>query len=181
VFTGIGLGTIAVVGVSVIGSLTFLPAMLSWLGPGADRGMIPFLGRRRTASKPSKPWAALVARVVRRPAAWGAVGAIAMLALAAPALLELREQVLPATLGKVKGVSWAVTGTTANNYDDLAALHDRTPIVLAVIAVLAFLLLLVGFRSAAVSLISVGLNLLSVAAAIGIVTFIFQDGHSKAC
>jgi putative drug exporter of the RND superfamily len=48
--------------------------------------MIPFLGRRRTASKPSKLWAALVALVVRRPAAWGAVGAIAMLALAAPAL-----------------------------------------------------------------------------------------------
>jgi putative drug exporter of the RND superfamily len=278
VFTGIGLGTIAVVGVSVLGSLTFLPAVLSWLGPRADRGKIPFLGRRRTASKPSRLWAALVGRVVRRPAAWGAIGAVVMLALAAPALslrlgnppdggfpatmpiiktadqiqqafpqepspaqvvvtgsdltgpavrsalaalqriaaprgpirppvtsalvahgrallinvplagngtdqassnalLALRGHVLPATLGKVSGDSWAVTGTTANNYDDLAALHDRTPIVVAVIAVLAFLLLLVAFRSVAVSLISVGLNLLSVAAACGIVTLIFQDGH----
>ncbi len=278
VFTGIGLGTIAVVGVSVIGSLTFLPALLSWLGPRSDRGKIPFLGRRRTASKPSKLWAALVRRVVRRPAAWGAVAAIAMLALAAPALglrlgsppdggfpasmpiiktadeiqaafpqepspaqvvvtgsrlsgpamrsaltalqhtasphgdirtpvtsalvahgrallinvplvgngtdqasndalLALRDRILPATVGKVSGVTWAVSGNTANNYDDLAALHDRTPIVVAVIAVLAFLLLLVAFRSVAVSLISVGLTLLSVTAALGIVTLIFQDGH----
>jgi putative drug exporter of the RND superfamily len=38
VFTGIGLGTIAVVGVSVIGSLTFLPAMLSWLGRAPTEG-----------------------------------------------------------------------------------------------------------------------------------------------
>ncbi len=278
VFTGIALGTIAVVGVSVIGSLTFLPAVLSWLGPRADRGKIPFLGRRRTASKPSKLWAALVRRVVRHPAAWGAIAVIGMLALAGPAvglrlgnppdggfpaslpiiktadqiqqafpqepspaqvvvtgshlsspamrsaltalgrtasphgvirppvttavvahgrallvnvplagngadqasdnaLLALRDRVLPGTLGKVRGVSWAVTGNTAANYDDIAALHDRTPIVVVVVAVLAFLLLLLAFRSVAVSLMSVGLTLLSVAAALGIVTLVFQDGH----
>ena len=85
-FTGIALGTIAVVGVAVIGSLTFLPALLSWLGPWADRGRIPFLGRRRTAARPSRLWAALVRRVIRHPAAWGSVAALAMLALAAPAL-----------------------------------------------------------------------------------------------
>jgi putative drug exporter of the RND superfamily len=278
VFTGIALGTIAVVGVAVIGSLTFLPAMLSWLGPRADRGRIPFLGRRRTASKPSKLWAALVRRVVRRPLVWGGIAAIGMLALAAPAiglrlgtppdggfpaslpiirtadqiqqafpqepspaqvvvtgsnlsgpavrsaltalehsasahgairppvtaatvahgrallinvplagngtdqasnnaLLALRDHLLPDTLGKVSSVSWAVTGNTASNYDDLAALHTRTPIVLAIVAVLAFVLLLLAFGSVAVSLISISLNLLSVAAAFGIVTLIFQDGH----
>ena len=48
-FTGIAVGTIMVVGVAVVGSLTFLPALLSLLGPWADRGRIPFLGRRRTA------------------------------------------------------------------------------------------------------------------------------------
>ena len=58
VFTGIALGTIAVVGVAVLGSLTVLPALLSWLGPRADRGRIPFLGRRRTAARPSRIWAA---------------------------------------------------------------------------------------------------------------------------
>ena len=86
VFTGIALGTIAVVGVTVLGSLTVLPALLSWLGRWADRGRIPFLGRRRTASKPSRMWAALARQVVRRPAVWGGLAVIAMLALAAPAL-----------------------------------------------------------------------------------------------
>ena len=64
VFTGVAIGTIAVVGVAVAGSLTVLPALLSWLGRWADRGRIPFLGRRRTAARPSRLWAALVRRVV---------------------------------------------------------------------------------------------------------------------
>ena len=38
IFTGIAFGTIMVVGVAVLGSLFFLPALLSWLGPWADRG-----------------------------------------------------------------------------------------------------------------------------------------------
>ncbi|MFI5065434.1 MAG: MMPL family transporter [Streptosporangiales bacterium] len=57
-FTGIAVGTILVVGVAVVGSVTFLPALLSLLGPWADRGRIPFLGRRRTAARPSRLWAA---------------------------------------------------------------------------------------------------------------------------
>src|SRR5258707_10041213 len=94
-FTGVALGTIAVVGVAVLGSLTVLPALLSWLGPRADRGRVPFLGRRRTAARPSRIWAALVRRGVRRPAGWGAAAAIALLAVAAPALrMRLRR---PAT------------------------------------------------------------------------------------
>ena len=46
VFSGIAIGTILVVGVAVLGSLTFLPALLSLLGTATDRGRIPFLGRR---------------------------------------------------------------------------------------------------------------------------------------
>jgi RND superfamily putative drug exporter len=278
VFTGIGLGTIAVVGVTVAGSVTFLPALLAWLGPRADRGYVPFLGRRRAAAQPSRLWSGLARRVVRRPIAWGAVAVVAMLALAAPALgmrlgnpadggfpaslpvvqtadqierafpaepspaqvvvtgrdlngpavraavtavartasatgpirppvtaasvaggralivdvplagngsdaradaalLSLRERILPHTLGKVSGVSYAVTGQTANNYDDLTVLHTRTPLVLAVVAGMAFLLLLIVFDSVAIAVISVGLDLLSVAAAFGILTLVFQDGH----
>jgi RND superfamily putative drug exporter len=51
------------------------------------------------------------------------------------------------------------------------------PLVLGVAAVLAFVLLLVAFRSAGVALISVGLNLLSAFAGFGLITWIFQDGH----
>jgi RND superfamily putative drug exporter len=93
------------------------------------------------------------------------------------ALVNLRDHILPATLGKVRGVSYAVAGQTAGNYDDIAALHTRTPLVLAVVAILAFLLLLVAFRSVAIPLVSVGLNLLSVGAAFGVITLIFQDGR----
>jgi RND superfamily putative drug exporter len=84
---------------------------------------------------------------------------------------------LPATLGKVSRISYAVSGATANNYDDIADLHSRVPLVLAVVAVLAFILLLVAFRSIAIPLVSIGLNLLSVGAAYGLITLIFQDGR----
>ncbi len=275
VFTGIAVGAILVVGVTVAGSVTVLPALLSWLGPWADRAAIPFLGRRRAAARESRLWAGLARRVVRRPAAWGLVALIGMLALAAPvaglrlsnpadggfpaglpivkaadaiqrafpgspapaqvvvtarpqaeltspamaaaltrlradtgaavntetvaggrallvnvplagsgtdaasdrALVALRDRILPATLGRVSGVSFAVAGETAENYDDVASLHGRTPLVIAVVALLAFALLLVAFRSLPIALASVALNLLSVGAAFGIITLIFQDGH----
>jgi RND superfamily putative drug exporter len=85
-FTGMAFGTITVVGVAVAGSLTVLPGLLSMLGDWADRGRIPFLGRRLTTARPSRLWAALVRRVVRHPLAWAGAAAIAMLAPAAPAL-----------------------------------------------------------------------------------------------
>ena len=71
-----------------------------------------------------------------------------------------------------------MTGYTAGNHDDIAALHCRTPLVFAVVAVLAFVLLLVAFRSVAIPLVSIALNLLSVGAAYGLITLIFQDGQA---
>jgi putative drug exporter of the RND superfamily len=284
VFTGIAIGTIVVVGVAVAGSVTVLPAVLSLLGSKADRGRIPFLGRRRTAARPSRVWAALVRRVVRRPVLWGGIAVVGMLALgvpalglrlanppdggapaslpivatlnqiqrafpgspepaqvvvtagtraelagapvqreiarlradaagptgrrsvhgpvtvtsvaggralildvplagngtdagSTPALLALRSRILPATLGQVPGVSYAVAGDIAEDHDDIAILDSRTPLVFAVVAILAVLLLLMAFRSATIALLSVGLNLLSAVAAFGVLTFVFQDGH----
>ena len=103
-FTGMAVGTMIVVGVAVAGSVTVLPAMLALLGDWSDRGRIPFL-RRRTAGQSSRVWAALVRRVVRHPLAWGGIVAIAMLALAAPALgMRVGNPVidLPATLPVVQ-------------------------------------------------------------------------------
>ncbi len=93
------------------------------------------------------------------------------------ALLDLRDHLLPATIATVPGVSYAVTGNTAGGHDFNAALHSRTPLVFAVVAGLALILLMVAFRSLAIPLISIGLNLLSVGAAYGLITLIFQDGH----
>jgi RND superfamily putative drug exporter len=276
-FPGMAVGTIAVVGLAVIGSLTVLPAMLAWLGPRADAGRIPFLGRNRKAARPSRVWGALARQVVARPVIWGGIAAIALLALAAPALglrlgeppvdapsdtaavrtmseiekafpqapspaevvvtgtgvagprvmaavdalrsrtsadgairqpvtatsigggrvlvvgvtlagngadtasynalATLRNQILPETLGKVPGISYAVTGTTAGNHDDIQHVHDITPAVFALVAVLAFVVLMTAFRSVAIPIVSIILNLLSVAAAYGLVTLIFQDGR----
>jgi putative drug exporter of the RND superfamily len=70
-----------------------------------------------------------------------------------------------------------VTGDTAGEYDFTHQLHDRTPVVLAAVAALAFVLLLVAFRSVAIAAVSILLNLLSVGAAYGLITLIFQDGR----
>jgi putative drug exporter of the RND superfamily len=91
------------------------------------------------------------------------------------ALDTLRDRILPETLGKA-GVSYAVTGDTAVNHDDASQLSSRTPLVLAVVAA-AFCLLLLAFRSVVLPLVSIALNFLSVAAAYGLITFIFQDGR----
>jgi putative drug exporter of the RND superfamily len=277
IFTGIAFGTMMVVGVAVLGSLFFLPALLSWLGPWADRGQLPYLGRRLTHPQPSKLWAGLARRVVRKPLLFGGIAAAALLALSAPALgmrignpaidlpdnlgvvqvlaeiqhefpgkpapadvvvsgsglesqamrtqiaalqadartggaihgpvratavahgkalvievplagngtstqsdsalLTLENKILPATIGKVGGASFAVTGNTASSYDLRSTLDSRTPLVFAVVALLAFLLLMCAFRSVTIPLVSIVLNLLSVGGAYGLVTLIFQDGH----
>jgi putative drug exporter of the RND superfamily len=93
------------------------------------------------------------------------------------AVLTLENQILPATIGKVPGATFAVTGDTASNYDLRSTLHSRTPIVFGTVALLAFILLMLAFRSLAIPLVSIALNFLSVGGAYGLVTLIFQDGH----
>jgi putative drug exporter of the RND superfamily len=93
------------------------------------------------------------------------------------ALLTLRDRVLPATLGKVGGISYDVVGDTASTHDDNAAIHSATPVVVGFVILLAFVLLLVAFRSVTIPLISIVFNLLSVAAGYGLITLIFQDGR----
>jgi RND superfamily putative drug exporter len=280
-FTGFAIGTMLVVGVAVVGSLTALPALLALLGPWADRARVPFLGKGRTRAEQSRLWSAVVERVVRHPVAWGGLAVIALAALAAPALgmrvgqpainlpsslpvvrtldhiqrdfpggpapaqvvvagpgvqtaamqraitgiegaavaggpihgpvtvqaaghgrgmvisvplagtaasgnsspaaiaglRALRGHILPATVGKVHGVSYAVTGSTAGRMDYRSALRSASPLVFGIVAALAFVLLLLAFRSLAIPLVSIGLNLLSVGAAYGLITIIFQQGH----
>ena len=94
-----------------------------------------------------------------------------------PVTATLRGHALPATLGQVKGINYAVTGITAGTHDFTSRLHSRAPLVFAFVLGLAFLLLMVTFRSVFIPLMSIGLNLLSVGAAYGLMTLIFQDGH----
>ena len=86
----------------------------------------------------------------------------------------LRKQLIPATLGKVPGVQTAVTGDTAEDVDFTHQMKDGMPYVIGFVLVLAFLLLLVTFRSIVVPLKAIVLNLLSVAASYGVLVLVFQ-------
>jgi putative drug exporter of the RND superfamily len=100
--------------------------------------------------------------------------------VATRAMLALRGEILPMTLGKVSGIRYAVTGAIANRYDYRSTLRSAAPLVFGLVAALAFLLLLMAFRSLTIPVVSIGLNLLSVGAAYGLITIIFQDGHLQA-
>jgi len=281
-FTGWAVGTIMVVGIAVLGSLTFLPGLLSLLGTATDKVRVPFLGKRQARARESRAWRAIVTRVTRRPLAWGGLTLIALLALASPllglhleepgihdipasipvmravddveaafpggpapaevvvtgdnlagprvqaavsalhrqvaathgairepittayfgpagpgqvlvisvplagdgtspasysALDTLRQQALPATLGHVPGVSYAVGGETAANHDLDAQLGKTVPYVFIFVLAMAFALLGWAFRSAWIPALSIVLNLVSVGAAFGLMTWVFQDGH----
>jgi RND superfamily putative drug exporter len=280
-FDGIAIGTMLVVGIAVLGSLTFLPALLSLLGKATDRARVPFLGRRQATARPSRVWRAVVTAVTRRPLALGGLAAVALLALATPlltlnledpglnqlpanvpvvrtlnaietafpggpapaevvvtgsdlatprmhtalvalqhevagshglirdpitamafnhssvlvvgvplagngsdpasntALIALRDHFLPATLGKVPGISYAVGGITASTFDTDHQLGITAPLVFALVALVAFVLLMITFRSARVAALSIVLNLLSVGAAFGLMTLVFQHGLLK--
>jgi RND superfamily putative drug exporter len=88
---------------------------------------------------------------------------------------RLRGQVIP-HLTAGSGVTAYVGGETAAGADASAYLSARLPWVIAVVVVLAFLLLLVVFRSIAIPLKAVVMNLLSIGAAYGIVVAVYQWG-----
>ena len=90
------------------------------------------------------------------------------------ALDTLRDRLIPETLGQLPGVTANVTGTTAGSQDFDSLLSRRAPLVFAFVLGLAFLLLLVTFRSLVIPITAIGLNLLSVAAAYGALALVFQ-------
>lgn len=278
-FASFATGTIIVVAVAMVGSLTALPAVLAWLGDRIEKGRIPFLGRRRSGSGGSRIWGALVTRVMQRPRLAVGVAVLGLGILAIPAfslhtansgtnglpkdmpivrtldrveaafpggfepafvaitapdvrsprvshavealreriaadphdfgagqsyrvakdgsvgelsvplagdgtdsrsadaLAKLRDELIPATVGAVPGAQAQVTGSTAGSVDFNDLLAQRVPWVFAFVLGMAFLLLLVSFRSLVIPLTAICLNLLSVGAAYGVVVWVFQDGH----
>ncbi|MEV6601435.1 MMPL family transporter [Actinoplanes sp. NPDC051346] len=92
-FSSLAVGSILVVAVTVIGSLTVLPALLAKLGRWVDRPRVPLLWRlaeRRTAAdgsvKPSRFWSVALRPALRFPLPTLVVSVGVLLALAAPAL-----------------------------------------------------------------------------------------------
>jgi uncharacterized membrane protein YdfJ with MMPL/SSD domain len=281
IFVGFGIGTMLVVAVAVLGSMTFLPAMLSFLSEKnwLEKGRVPYITKRRHKAKgQSRVWAAILTRVLKRPLASTLVAGGLLVALCIPALgiqfkdpgydgysrsqpviqtydrlqaafpggavpattvikakdvttpevqdaiqqlhdqalatgqlsepsgvevspdktvavvalsvkgsgtdaasqrsLEvLRSDVVPATVGKVRGAEVAVTGLTAGSKDFIDTMKAHAPLVFLFVLGLAFILLLVTFRSIVVPIKAIVLNLLSVGSAYGVLTLVFQDGH----
>jgi putative drug exporter of the RND superfamily len=91
---------------------------------------------------------------------------------------SLKNDVLPATEARM-GSSTKLTlgGTAPENRDFVHAVYSNFPYVLVFVVVLTYLLLARAFRSLLLPLKAVLLNLVSLAAAYGIVVFIFQQGH----
>jgi uncharacterized membrane protein YdfJ with MMPL/SSD domain len=283
IFVSFGIGTIIVVGVAVLGSVTVLPAMLSYLGQKGwlEKGRVPYVAKRRHRTNgESRVWKAILDRVLARPVVSVVVAGGLLIALSVPALgmqfkepgtegmsrsqpimqtldridaafpggsvpattvikakdvstpevqtaiaqllekaiatgqlsepssvdispdktvaivslaingkgtdedsnrsLEvLRDEVVPATVGKLDGAEVAVSGMTAWSKDFLDTMKSNLPIVFGFVLSLAFILLLVTFRSIVVPIKAIILNLLSVGAAYGILTLVFQDGHGE--
>ncbi|MFG2945882.1 MMPL family transporter [Streptomyces adustus] len=278
-FEAMGLASLMVVAVAMVGSVTVLPALLSLLGERVEAGRIPFLNRRRrSGSGNSRFWTAVLKGVLAKPVVSAVVATGALLAIAAPAvgmktqnltldqefgdslsivqtynrvneafpggsepaevvvkardinapdvkdalaqfkeraissgasrgpveiklhdaqniafvyvplvggsdqdkasasLEKLRDEVRPATLGKVDGVQAPITGNVAGNHDFNDQLLGSVAPVFAFVVVFAFLLMLVSFRSLTVAITSIALNLLSVGAAYGILVAVFQHG-----
>jgi uncharacterized membrane protein YdfJ with MMPL/SSD domain len=277
-FSSFAVGTVLVVAISIVGSLTVLPAVLSKLGDKVDKGRVPLLQRLRSNDGQSRFWAAIVGAVLRRPVISGGLAAAVLIALAIPAfglhtvdsgvqglprdlpvmqvyarvekafpggplpavvvitapdvtaqsvaagirslkraalasgrmhqpitidisasrqaarvqiplagggtdatsnhaLDTLRHRVIPGTIGRVPGVQVKTTGLTALSRDFNDSMKSHAPIVFAFVLGLAFILLLLTFRSIVIPLTAIVLNLLSVGAAYGVLVLIFQQGH----
>ncbi|GAA1539992.1 MMPL family transporter [Kribbella lupini] len=87
----------------------------------------------------------------------------------------LRDQTLPAVAKETKA-TYLVGGSTAAAVDFADAVSSRLPIFVLVVVGLSALLLLAVFRSVLIPLKAAVLNLLSIGAALGVITLVFQEG-----
>jgi len=283
VFESFAVGTILVVAVAIVGSLTVLPAMLSFLGEKGwiEKGRVPYVAKLRHRTKgESRVWGAIIDRVLRRPLLSAVLSAGLLIALAIPALqmhtinpgvaglprslaimqtydrmeaafpggsepasiavkandvsapavqrgiaalkreakateglgqpitvttspdrtvaivdiplagdgtdsvseaalARLRDDVIPATIGRTPGAEANVTGMTAGSKDFNDTMKSHLPLVFGFVLGLTFLVLLVTFRSIVIPTKAIVLNLLSVGASYGVLVFVFQDGHGE--
>jgi RND superfamily putative drug exporter len=88
---------------------------------------------------------------------------------------DLRDETIPAALSGTKAQSY-VGGQTAGYIDLATQIGDKLPLMIGIVVALSFIVLLLAFRSLLVPIKAAAMNLISVAAAYGVVTAVFQLG-----
>ena len=91
-------------------------------------------------------------------------------------LHHLRDDVVP-PVEQATGIQASIGGATALTADLSSVLADKLPLFIAVVVGLSLLLLTVVFRSLVIPVKAAFMNVLSIGAALGVITFVFQDGH----
>ena len=283
-FSSLATGSIIVVAIAMLGSLTVLPAVLVALGRRIDRPRVPVLWRLSAQRRSPRLWPALLRPSLNHPGRTLAISVAGLLALALPALgmtlhsdtaaslpraipithtldriaasfpgtqstvdvvvkapaggservelaladlakrlegnglfsttgqsqpesvaskdntvhvlridapfdaesrqakdgvEQLRTSLVPHTVGTLEGAQWAVGGETASNVDYDNHLADRIPWVIGFVVALTMLMIAWIFRSAALALVTAGVNLLSTGAAFGVLTLVFQHSWAQ--
>nr|MDT0660791.1 MMPL family transporter [Micromonospora sp. DSM 115978] len=89
-------------------------------------------------------------------------------------LVTLRAELVPAAVGAVPGVEYAVGGDIADGIDYTARQQQRLPWVIGFVVLLTVVIMAVAFRSVVVAVVSGLLNVVSVAAAFGLLVLVFQ-------
>ncbi|MFI0733281.1 MMPL family transporter [Streptomyces sp. NPDC021225] len=90
-------------------------------------------------------------------------------------LAHLRHDYLPATVGRVAGAEYGVSGDVARYADYPAHQNSKLPLVIGALLLVTFAMTVYAFRSVVLGLIGVVLNLLSAAAALGLLVLVFQN------
>ncbi len=151
------------------------------LPKGSERAQLPALARL-TAALRRTPGVAAVSPPL--PSRDGTAVLVTVTPKSAPSaettvtlVRTLREQTIPrATRGAA--LTAYVGGSTAGFIDLSSEIGDRLPVVMAIVLMLSFLLLVIAFRAPLVALKAIVMNLLSIAAAFGVVTYVFSHDWS---
>lgn len=88
----------------------------------------------------------------------------------------IRDTAVPDSVGQVSGMAAFVGGLSAQTVDISEEVSRSTPLVLLIVLGLSFFLLLLAFRSLLLPLSAIVMNLVSVGAAFGLLTLVFQEG-----
>lgn len=94
------------------------------------------------------------------------------------AIARLRDDYLPQVSTAV-GTKVALGGVTPEERDFIRAVYSNAPWALLIVVVLTFVLLMRAFRSVFLPIKAVLLNVVSLAAALGVAVWIFQEGHGS--